>query len=75
MSKIPKDIKVSNYIYIMVIVLLMAMVGCDSYSVCRDNCLVLIHNCSEPETFHIPPVDHVCNVTEETNCFNECRGK
>lgn len=55
-------------------ILLLSVVGCDSYSTCKTDCHEIL-DCGELGQLYASPRNHTCSKNDSLYCFEKCSGK
>jgi len=55
-------------------ILLLSVVGCDSYSTCKRDCQDIL-KCGDEGQMYATSREHICSVNETVYCFEMCGGK
>ena len=60
-------------ILILCLIVLLFLVGCDSFTSCESTCYEL-KDCGCNNCFNPNPRNHTCSLNETKQCYDECRG-
>jgi hypothetical protein len=54
-------------------ILLLSVIGCDSYSTCKRDCQDILM-CGDEGQMYATPRGHICSSNETVYCFDKCSG-